>query len=211
MLEPLRRMGFTPRLHDTRLEVPTPARERAAAALRQAGIDPQEPLLALAPGARWPSKCWLPERFVLLAERWAAGGRRVVIVGGETERALGGIVALADASRCVNLCGELDLLSTAEVLRRCALLVTNDSGLLHLSEAAGTPVVALFGPTAPQFGYAPYRSDSRLLRQPPSCSPCSKNGSRPCLRPTHECMEALTVDAVWQAAAASAPDASPAA
>jgi heptosyltransferase II len=201
MLEPLRRMGFDPRLHDTRLDLPADARDRAAAALRQAGVDPGEPLVALAPGARWPSKCWLPERFVLLAERWAESDRRVVIVGGDAERALGGMLALADPARCVNLCGIVDLLATAAVLQRCALLVTNDSGLLHVAEASGTPVVALFGPTAPQFGYVPYRPASRLLRQPPACSPCSKNGSRPCLRPTHECMEALSVDAVWQAAA----------
>jgi ADP-heptose:LPS heptosyltransferase len=85
------------------------------------------------------------------------------------------------------------------VLQSCAVVVTNDSGLLHVAEAVGRPVVALFGPTAPQFGYAPYRAQSRLLQQPPACSPCSKNGSRPCSRPTHECMDNLTVDAVYAA------------
>ena len=205
MLEPLRRMGYTPRLHDTRLEIPAAAHEAAGVALRRAGIPDGEPLVALAPGARWPSKCWLPERFVLLAERLTESGRRVVMVGGEAERALGGMVALADLARCTNLCGGMDLLATASVLQRCTVLVTNDSGLLHIAEAVGTQVVALFGPTAPQFGYAPYRAASRLLREPPPCSPCSKNGSRPCLRPTHECMEALTVDAVWEAIADRGP------
>ena len=81
-----------------------------------------------------------------------------------------------------------------------ALVVANDSGLLHVGEAVGRPGLALFGPTAPQFGYTPYRAASRLLREPPRCSPCSKNGSRPCSRPTHECMENISVDAAYAAA-----------
>lgn len=199
MLEPLRRMGFSTRLHDTRLRLTESARAQAASALARAGIALGEAPIALAPGARWPAKCWLPERFGLLAERLAAAGRRVLVVGGSAERALGGMVALADPARCHNLCGEIELLATAAVLERSALLVTNDSGLMHVAEAVGTPVVALFGPTSPRFGYAPYRAASRLLYAPPDCSPCSKNGQRPCLRPRHECMEAIGVDAVWEA------------
>jgi ADP-heptose:LPS heptosyltransferase len=81
-------------------------------------------------------------------------------------------------------------------------VITNDSGLLHMAEAVGRPVLAFMGPTSPAFGYAPYRPDSRLLYHPPRCSPCSKNGSRPCHRPTHECMINITVPEAVEAAEA---------
>jgi ADP-heptose:LPS heptosyltransferase len=101
---------------------------------------------------------------------------------------------MAAPGRAVSLAGELDLLATAAALVHCEVVVTNDSGLLHVAEAVGRPVVALFGPTSPQFGYAPFRPDSRLLRRPPPCSPCSKNGARPCHRPTHACMDDMPPD-----------------
>jgi len=191
-LEPLVRMGLSPRLHDTRLVLPSAARERAASIWRQAGWAADARVVGVAPGARWPSKCWPVDRFAALAARLQSDGRPVVVVGGAAERTVGGLVA--HASGGLDLCGQLDVLETAAVLERCALLVTNDSGLLHVAEAVGRPVLAFFGPTAPQFGYTPYRAASRVLRAPPPCSPCSKNGSRPCFRPTHECMEAISVD-----------------
>jgi lipopolysaccharide heptosyltransferase II len=200
LLEPLRRMGLEPRLHATELRLPAEARERAAAALRAGGARPGETLLALAPGSRWPSKCWPAERYAALVERLASRpDLRFVLTGGESERSLAYIAALGAPKRCIDLCGRLDMIGTAAALERCSMLVGNDSGLLHVAEAVGRPVVAFFGPTAPQFGYLPYLDESRVLRQPPPCSPCSKNGSRPCFRPTHECMENITVEVALEA------------
>ena len=198
MLEPLRRLGLDPPRHTTRLVLPASAREAARAALHSAGAA-DSGWIGIAPGARWGTKRWGDARFAALAARLAAtSGRRLLIVGGAGERALCGLVAMAAPGRAFSVAGELDLLGTAAALAQCELVVTNDSGLAHVAEAVGRPVIALFGPTSPQFGYAPYRSDSRLLRRPPPCSPCSKNGARPCSRPTHECMENMSPD--WVAA-----------
>jgi ADP-heptose:LPS heptosyltransferase len=137
------------------------------------------------------------ERFAALLQRLAAVCREpFVLLGSAEEQPLATIVAQAVPERCVDLAGKLDLLETAAVLQRCRCVVTNDSGLAHLAEAVGRPVVALFGPTSPSFGYAPYRPGSQLVYRPPRCSPCSKNGSRPCYRPTHECMLNIGVDDV---------------
>ena len=114
--------------------------------------------------------------------------KNLVLVGGERERQLCATIAAALPARLVNVAGQIDLLQTAAILQRSQYAVVNDSGLLHVAEAVGCPVVALFGPTSPRFGYAPQLPSSRLLYEPPPCSPCSKNGSRPCHRPTHECM-----------------------
>ncbi|MFQ5599648.1 MAG: glycosyltransferase family 9 protein, partial [Candidatus Krumholzibacteriia bacterium] len=201
MLEPLRRMGHTVRLHETQLMLTDSARQRAAAALRSAGVRPDETLIGVAPGARWPSKCWPAERYAALVERLSAASEsRFVLVGGTDERSLAFIVSLGSPRRCSDLCGQLDILETAAVLERCRFLLTNDSGLLHVAEAVGRPVLAFFGSTAPEFGYVPYRPQSRVLRRPPSCSPCSGNGSRSCMRPTHECMMNIGVDEAFDAA-----------
>jgi lipopolysaccharide heptosyltransferase II len=203
MLEPLRRMGFTPHLHDTQLVIPRPAAAQADRAFAAAGIHPDHEIVGIAPGARWASKRWPADRFAALVELLARDtGRRFVLVGAAGESGLGAGVAEAAPERSLDLCGALDVLGTAAVLARCRLLVTNDSGLLHVCEAVGRPVLAFFGSTSPRFGYAPYRPESAFLHRPPRCNPCSKNGSRPCHRPRHECMENISVDAAHAAASA---------
>jgi len=199
MLEPLRRLELDPPVTSTRLEVPAPAHAAAATMLRHGGLDTRA-LVGIAPGARWAPKCWPEERFAQLVARLVAhDDHRVVVVGSAAESALCARVARAGAERALSTAGELDLAATAAVLARCRAVVTHDSGLLHVAEAVGTPVVALFGPTSPRFGYAPHRPDSVLVADPPACSPCSKNGSRPCTRPTHECMENIAVETVTAA------------
>lgn len=196
LAEPLRRMGLVPGGAGTQLILPAAAQAAASAALA-ALPRAHGQLIAVAPGARWPSKCWPEARFAALVAQLTAGGdHHVLVVGGPDERELAARIAAAAPGRATALAGTLDLLGTAAVLQACAVVLTHDSGLLHIAEAVGRPVVALFGPTVPQFGYAPYRPQSRLLQSRPPCSPCSKNGSRPCRRPTHECMDNLTVGAV---------------
>jgi len=111
--------------------------------------------IALGPTANWDGKLWPPERFVELYRALAAPGTRPAIFAGpgEKERALAApvLAALPDA---VDLAGALSLPEAAACLARCALFVGNDSGLMHLAAAAGTPTLGLFGPT-PAGEYAP--------------------------------------------------------
>jgi len=199
MLEPLRRLGLTPRLHPTRLVLPENLRQRVAARLAAAGVRSGDACVAIAPGARWPAKCWPLERYLVLAQRLAADGIRVLLVGGADEATAARMIALGEP-RCIPLCGEFDVLETAAALSRCRGLIGNDSGLAHVAEAVGCPTLVLFGPTSPRFGYTPSLVASQFLYRPPACSPCSKNGSRPCMRPTHVCMENLDVEMVELAA-----------
>ena len=85
---------------------------------------------------------------------------------------------------------------TAARLARCSRLVTNDSGLLHIAEAVGTPVLALFGPTVREFGYFPILARSLVLEKSLDCRPCSRNGKRPCHRGDLACLQDITPDAV---------------
>jgi heptosyltransferase-2 len=92
----------------------------------------------------------------------------VVALGGGEERAMGEALAGAGA---VDLTGETSLLEALAVLERCAALVTNDSGALHLARAAGTPVVAVFGSSSPRWT-GPSAREGKIVRQLVACSPC---------------------------------------
>jgi heptosyltransferase-2 len=180
----------------------TTGEDRAATArfLREHGIE--EPFVALAPGSIWGTKRWpfYEELAGRLADRTS-----VVTVGGPEDAALGEQVVRAGAAaagrwRAVNACGTLTLRQSAEVIRRAALLVTNDSAPLHLAQAVGTPTVAIFGPTVPAFGFGPRGPRDRVveLRGLP-CRPCSAHGPQRCPLGHHRCMQSLSVEDVLQA------------
>ena len=169
--------------------------------------DPQAgaaPVLGFAPGARWASKRWPAAHFASLLEIHARehGGPVRVFLGPQEE-------AWFDRSPLAAAAGALDaevvrarpLIEVAARLAACAVLVTNDSGLLHLAEAVGVPVVALFGPTVREFGYAPHRGDSCLLESAWDCRPCSRNGRRPCHRGGLACLTSIAPETVWAATA----------
>ncbi|WP_072573120.1 glycosyltransferase family 9 protein [Granulibacter bethesdensis] len=156
---------------------------------RAATLIPQgAPVLALGPTANWDGKLWPADRFVALADRMRAAQpalRIAVLAGpGEKERALARpvLTAIPDA---IDLAGAVTLPEAAACLSRCALFVGNDSGLMHLSAASGTPTLGLFGPT-PAAEYAPAGRHAAAVMAdgPPGEAP----------------MEALAVDRVISAA-----------
>jgi heptosyltransferase-2 len=172
------------------------ASDHAAAelALREAGLS--APFVAVAPGSIWGTKRW-PGYAALgarLAER--AG---VIAVGGPDDAGLGEeIVAAVRAAggRAANACGRLGLREAAALIGRAAALVTNDSAPLHLAAAVATPVVAVFGPTVPEFGFGPRGPrDVVVERAGLACRPCSSHGPQTCPLGHHRCMrEILVVD-----------------
>jgi ADP-heptose:LPS heptosyltransferase len=98
-----------------------------------------------------------------------------------------------------NLAGQTDLFQLAELYRRCCVVISNDSGPMHLAAAVGTPVVAIFGPTDPALT-GPYGKQHVALRADIPCSPCFKDS---CANRVHmECMKLITVEQVLEAAKA---------
>ncbi len=140
-------------------EPPLPVTWSAPAdhARAQTLLPPGGPVIALGPTANWSGKMWPAERFVALfqaLQRDLPGARAAVFAGpGAAERAMAApvLAALPDA---IDLVGGLTLAEAAACLARCRLFVGNDSGLMHLAAAAGTPTMGLFGPT-PASEYAP--------------------------------------------------------
>lgn len=172
----------------TRLDPPSDA-AAAADALFEAGGLEDKTVVALAPGARWETKRWPEENFIRLSQELESGGYGILVLGGDSERDLCGRVARDTGA--VNTCGRLSLMETAAALRKASVLVTNDSAPLHIAEAVGTPVVALFGPTVRQFGYFPLLDESVALERDLDCRPCSRNGAGPCRLESRICLEQI--------------------
>ena len=165
----------------------------ADAWLTSSGVGPR--FVALAPGSVWGTKRW-----PYYAELAAALERTSVIVGGPDDVTLAKTIVAAARGRAFSAAGALDLRGSAALLQRAAVLVTNDSAPLHLATAVGTPVIALFGPTVPDFGFGPRRmGDLALGREGLACRPCSRHGPETCPLGHHRCMRELSVDVVAQA------------
>ncbi len=150
------------------------------------------------PGTELTAKRWGSERFGALAGRIAGHGYLPLLVGGSGDRATAEEALAAAGGAAVNLCGRLSLTAVGALLQRSRLLVANDTGVLHLAAAVGTPVVGLFGPTDPAL-YAPYGVAQHVIWHPRTCSPCFRQRQRPsdCLL---DCMKSITVDEVEAAA-----------
>ncbi len=194
---------------DIRLEIALSAEgERVAESVLPA--QGRGPLVAVHPGTGWyaPARRWPAERFARVADGLAkAWGSRVVLVGGPEESGLAEEVLREMRTPALNLVGRVTLKQLAAVLRRCALLVSNDSGVMHLATAVGTPVVAIFGPSNP-VAWRPWDgaggARSRVVRVELPCSPClyvgrSVGPRRGCA--TMGCLEAVTPEMVLVAAA----------
>jgi heptosyltransferase II len=170
---------------DLSLECPEPWGERGRALLGETGR-----WIGLNPGAAFGSaKRWLPERYAAVADALAERqDARVVIVGSAGERALAETIAGAMRRPARVLCGETTLADLVGVLAALRLLVTNDSGPMHVASALGVPVVAVFGPTDWR-ETAPRGRACRVVREPVDCAPCKL---RECPI-DHRCMTVVSV------------------
>src|SRR5438094_4447799 len=144
------------------------------------------PVAALAPGAAHATKRWPIAHWGALAERLRTAGYQPVVVGGPEDRGLaqqlvaGGVAASA--------AGEFSLQETGALLARSRVVVSGDTGVMHMATAVGTPVVALFGPTVEQFGFFPYRAPAVVLQRNLGCRPCSSTGTPACPLGHHRCL-----------------------
>jgi heptosyltransferase-2 len=158
------------------------------------------PLVAMSPGARWETKRWPIEHFASVAGSLASSGHGIVLIGGPGDESLCAELSRLCDEAPLDASGKLDLIGSAALLAECRLLVTNDSAPLHMAEATGTPVVAIFGPTVRELGYHPQLPSSVLLGLELRCRPCSRNGARPCHLHTKECLVDLDPGHVIEAA-----------
>lgn len=172
-------------------------RAGADALLRAGGIGDDERPIVIAPGARWETKVWPPDRFTSAIDRWQAGGQKCVLVGSGEERALCDRIAAACRTSPINLCGKTPLRLLPPVVGRAGLVVAHDSAVMHLAVALERPLVCIVGPTNPK-RTGPYRRENDVVRLDLDCAPCYLRRLVKCPH-DHRCMNELTVDEVVEA------------
>jgi heptosyltransferase-2 len=182
-------------------ELKVSASEIAAWRIRR-GLTDDRPIVALAPGAVGPSKRWTTDGYAALARQLTSDGYAVWIVGGPGEKSLAG--EIAGDSGATDLTGT-DLRDAILALGATWVAISNDSGLLHVAAALGTPSIGIFGPTSP-WHWAPLNPLAAVI-ETKSELPC-----RPCHKPVcrlnhHRCMRDITADEVFAATRSALADA----
>jgi heptosyltransferase II len=158
------------------------------------GLDRSKPVIAFCPGAEFgPAKRWPAAHFAELARRLGTRGTRVWMIGSEHDRALGEQIALDSGGVALNLCGRTDLASAIDLMSVAEVVISNDSGLMHVAAALERPLIALYGSSSPE--HTPPLSDAaHIVRlEGLACSPCYK---RECPLRHFRCMNELTPDRV---------------
>jgi heptosyltransferase-2 len=160
------------------------------------GVKSVRPLVGLIPGAAYgTAKRWPAERFAALADRLAGNlGAEIILFGSAGERDVAERIESLSRAKIHNVAGQTRLRELAALLAECKVVVTNDTGAMHVAAAVGTPVVAVFGPTNP-VTTSPVGPRHTLIRRPMDCSPCLL---RHCPI-DHRCMTAIDVEEVFEA------------
>jgi lipopolysaccharide heptosyltransferase II len=179
------------------LRYPADARERVRARLRDLGLRPERPWVVIHPGATAASRRYPPAQFAAAARRLVLDvGMQIVFTGSEPERPLIEEIGRAMGVPWLSLAGELDLGELAALLADAPLLISNNTGPVHIAAAVGTAVAALYALTNPQ--HAPWGVPHRVLSHDVPCKYCYKSV---CPEGHHDCLRLVppeaVVDAVW--------------
>ncbi|MDZ4164699.1 MAG: glycosyltransferase family 9 protein [Smithellaceae bacterium] len=189
-LDLVRHLGANPLEVEFLLPCGEENKKRAKNLIEKGGIGEGEPFVAVNPIALWETKLWPEERFARLCDLITGElGVRVVLTGtqGDRMRRIASLVKIP----VLDLTGQTSLKDLLCLYRMAKLVVTTDTGPMHIAAAAGTPVIALFGPTDPK-RTGPYGAGHRILQREHSCRPCFK---KKCDDP--KCLLDLTVEEVF--------------
>jgi heptosyltransferase II len=184
------------------LDVPVGAgaREDIIQQFRSWGLDASKMMIGLHPGSVWATKRWSADGYarliVLLKERYPC---EILLFGGPEDREVITKVQDLCGGCAVSLVDRISLRELPAALSRCRVLITNDSGPMHIAVAEAVPVIAIFCATTPALGFYPYSSNAMVLEKDLSCRPCSSHGGRRCPLGTEDCIRLIGPEQVFQA------------
>jgi heptosyltransferase-2 len=148
-----------------------------------------KPIIGIAPGSVWQTKCWPKNYYKTLANNLVKEGYFLLFFGSNNEKKI--CEEIKPNSCTINLAGKMSILESAAVIEKCDKMVCNDSGALHIANAMKTDVYAFFGPTSKSFGYFPFRENDFVFEVELECRPCRIHGSKKCPDGHFNCMKKI--------------------
>jgi heptosyltransferase-2 len=154
-----------------------------------------KPLILASPSSVWETKRWPAYKFAeFIRKIYSRYGVPVVLTGSQKEKpVIDEIAGFLEEKEFINMAGKTGLGELVYMIKKADILITNDSGPMHIATATGTPVLAVFGPTTKKLGFFPYGKNSVVLEKDLLCRPCSPHGSRKCPRGHFLCMNMIKV------------------
>jgi heptosyltransferase-2 len=189
-LAALQRLKISPASRRPRVELQPEIAAYADDFIKNTGFEGK--IIGLCPGSKHHEKRWL--RYQELAETLIADADKNVVVFSGPFDDFDPNLNISSAKLVAAYKLEID--RVAGLMSRCDLIVTNDSGLMHLAVALSVPVVAIFGPTHLSLGFAPLGKNDRVVCDNVACSPCSLHGEKKCRMPVKYCFENITPERI---------------
>ncbi|MFA5011432.1 MAG: glycosyltransferase family 9 protein [Ignavibacteria bacterium] len=156
-------------------------------------------LICIAPGSVWFTKRFPEEKFVELLNMMDKSNLKIALLGGKDDTKLcENIIKKSTNNEVYSFAGKITILQSAELIKNCSLLITNDSAPLHMANAVGTKVIALFGSTTKEFGFYPIGVNDKIFEiNGLKCRPCSNHGRKNCPIHTFDCMQNINVRDIY--------------
>ncbi len=199
-LEALRPLGVDPNPLCPEIFIDPEEIESAAEFLRSKGVRDPRRTAVLFPGAKWPNKRWVTEGFSAVGEQLRSEmGLEAILAGDAADIDCARKVWQGMSGEVTDITGETPLRQLAAILKLARVAVGNDSGPGHIAAAVGTPVVAVFGPTAEVFGFTPRGERVGVVSLPLDCRPCTIHGGSGCRRGKRSCLEDIGPENVMEA------------
>jgi heptosyltransferase-2 len=168
--------------------------------LQGSGIEASDKMVVIAPGSIWMTKRWLPERFAEVSDLLIKeAGTKVIFLGSKDDEKLCIEIANLMKGKPIILAGKTSILQSAAIISQCKVILSNDSAPVHMASAMNKPVVAIFGSTIPEFGFAPYGESHIIIEKKMECRPCGIHGKNKCPKKHFKCMTEITTQEVFEA------------
>ena len=169
--------------------------------LRNDHFDFEKSLIVICPGASYSNKRWIAEGYGVVAGYfYHKKNAFIAFAGGKQDTEICWQIIDKFDLKAVNYAGRFSLAESASLLKEASLVITNDTGMMHLSQAVKTPVVAIFGPTTQELGFFPIPENSKVVENDLKCRPCTFKGLNYCPEKHFNCMKGIRpVDVIKEA------------
>jgi len=156
--------------------------------------------VGLIPSAQWPGKRWPLNYFRELMENMVRETPyHFILFGGPSDDFCTELAKNIPQDRLTNLQGKCSIEESGAILKSCAFVIANDTGLMHMADALKKPSILFLGPTSREMGCLPFHPKSIILEKEMWCRPCSKNGQAPCIRGQRFCLSDITPQLAFEA------------